>query len=157
VTWDDDRAEYDRMLARLEGLRSVSVEVGVLGDGEGLSDRDPETNVSVAITHEYGDPARRIPQRSFIRAALDRDRDEILDRMTIEAESVIRGRDPEQAAARVGLYAEERIRAFIRQGHVRPPLSPVTIARRPKGTTTPLLDTGQLVASITSAVIRSAP
>ena len=114
-----------------------------------------ETVVDIAAVHEFGSPAARIPERSFIRHTIDQKQDayrtQILNafRSTVLYAATKGAWRPETSVAlkRFGLRVEGDIKKRIAEG-IPPPLSPVTIAK--KGSTKALIDTGQLRASIAS-------
>lgn len=139
----------------LLGLREASkrpmkVRVGVLTDApkrERGGGSGPLSLVEVAAVHEFGAPAAGIPQRSFVRATVDTHRAEIEALQTRLLPKVLAGEMEEQAAldllgAKVASMMQNTIVASV-----PPPLKPETVAR--KGSSTPLVDTGQLRSSIT--------
>ena len=156
-------ARWRKMKRDLRSLRDVVVTVGIHGE-DGEREDGKVTNVQVAATHEFGNPAMRIPERSFIRSTIDEQQDGILDDMATAMDQTIQSGHIVRNMERVGIKTEVRIRKTLRDG-VKPALSPVTIERRRKklsggkpdnnkyGTTeTPLIDTGQLIQSIASKV-----
>lgn len=96
-----------------------------------------------------------IPERSFIRSTIDENRDEYRKEIKRLAALVLDGKlTEEKALAIFGLRVEGDIQARI-QGGIAPPLKAATIKRKTvagKKGTTPLIGSGQLVASITSEV-----
>jgi phage gpG-like protein len=132
------------------------VVVGVTGDRGSAPHRSGEgaTVVDIAAVHEFGDPSANIPERSFIRATVDAQakkyRAYISKGIDQElAQTVRSGSVPTQSLTlkRVGLMVEGDIKKRIAQG-IAPPNAPATIAR--KGSSKPLIDSGQLRASIAS-------
>ena len=128
--------------------RRVRIRIGVMGSdaasakkGDGSSGL---TVADVATFHEFG---LGVPKRSFIRDWVDEDSEEnhrLLRRM---ADDVARGRGTiSRAADRVALVMQAGMQERITDG-IAPPLDPATVER--KGSTTPLIDTGQLRSSIT--------
>lgn len=125
------------------------VDVGVIGSAGDAQAQDGEFTVAqLAEWHEFG---VGVPQRSFLRAWADAE--------TAKIEQVIRGLTKriiegkltrEQALEQFGAWAAGQVQAFISAGRVVPPLHPTTVAR--KGSSTPLIDTGQLRQSITYEV-----
>lgn len=110
--------------------------------------RKPITVGEIAEIHEYG--LGNNPERSFIRAWVDENPGKIRAAMTRVLEEVIKGkRTKEVAMNRFGLWAVGQMQKRISAG-ISPGLSPVTILR--KGSSIPLIDTGQLRASITYQV-----
>jgi hypothetical protein len=113
-------------------------EDGALTPSSGL------TVAEVAAFHEFG--TRTIPQRSFIRAWFDEslaeNRGLIRSQLTLAASGKI---SLESALARVALKCEADVKRRIRN-RIPPPLATSTIAR--KGSSVPLISTGQLRAAI---------
>jgi len=134
------------LLKALSAAKTPVVAVGVLGDG-GKYDDDGPTVLQVATEHEFG---IGVPKRSFIRDTVDINRDKILKRLRNAARVSLK--DPNGSAvamARIGLYVEGVIKRRIAAG-ISPANSQETIDR--KGSSKPLIDTGQLRNSIASEV-----
>ena len=100
--------------------------------------------VIIGAVHEYG--SRRVPMRSFLRSATDENRVRIeqlkgtmVDKIYTDSASV------RQALSVVGEFLTTKVKAKI-VAIKTPPLSLATIRR--KGSTNPLVDTGQLTQSI---------
>lgn len=141
---DRDRGWTDiRKQARKS--RKAHVAVGILG-AHGSRD-DGMTNAGIGTVHEYGAPEVGVPERSFIRATMDSKASEYralakrLGGMIASKQISI-----EQALGLFGARAVSDIRRRIQFG-IDPPLAPKTIRR--KGSSKPLIDTGQLVNAIT--------
>lgn len=108
----------------------------------------PLTVLEVAIMNEFGTDT--IPERSFIRAWVDLEGDEARKWMRALIKQVIRGAiTKEVALERFGQKVQGSIQARIADG-IPPPNAPATVER--KGSSTPLIDTGQLRSSITYKV-----
>ncbi len=131
------------------GARQASVEVGVLG---GLGEaRVPGGDVTVAQVAEWAELGIGQPMRSWLRAWVDLNEAEIQRRIGIEMRAVIAGqRTRATALARIGAWMVGSIQARIATG-IAPPNAQSTIDK--KGSSTPLIDTGQLRSSITSRVV----
>lgn len=142
---DSDRG-YKALLARLVGhKKKPRVEIGILeADGEKAHDGGV-TVADVATWAEFGTETE--PERSFIRAWFDEHEHQVRD----DIAKLMRGgkRTADQVLEIVGLRAVGQIQARIAAG-VPPPNAPSTIAR--KGSSTPLIDTGQLRSSISHRV-----
>ena len=140
------------LLARAKTLAAGRVvRVGVLADAakEERPGEKPSgmTLLEVAAAHEFGAPAAGIPQRSFIRATIDLHRDEIAQLQIALARRVIAGElTADQALDQLGAKVASWCQVRIAEG-IAPALHPDTIER--KGSSTPLVDTGQLRSSIT--------
>lgn len=128
------------------------VAVGVTGERGSAPHQGGEgaTVVDIAVAHEFG--AGRVPERSFIRDTIDAQAKKYraylnkgIDQEL--AQTVQSGSVPAQSLTlkRLGLMVKGDIQKRIAQG-IPPPNSPATIAR--KGSSTPLINTGQLRASI---------
>ena len=133
--------------------RGRVVDVGVMGqEGAGIYEGTGLTVADVASFHEFG---RGVPERSFIRAYVDENRAKIEDRLRVMAKRVISGqlRSFEEGLELIGLRIQAEIQARIRGG-ISPGLSDATIES--KGSSTPLIDTGQLLSSITYELRRIA-
>lgn len=142
------------LVGRIAGLRSgLSVTVGVHSDDANHthgSTGELLTVGDIATIHEFGAPAANIPQRSFIRGWYDESQAEIRAVLKTELAAVVSGkRTVAQAFERAALRFEGSVKERIRR-HIPPPLKPATIAR--KGSSTPLIDSGQLRNAIRARV-----
>lgn len=146
-----------RMLDRLKAS-APRVVVGIVGEEAIAAHRkgDGLTVVEIGAVHEFG--AGRVPERSFLRATFDQNRDHYQKFMTNglrrEVLDVAKTGDagPENRTLKqLGLKVEGDVKKRIAEG-IDPPLHPLTIAR--KGSSKPLIDTGQLRASIASEIRR---
>lgn len=139
------------MLARAREIAGGrGVRVGILAD-EPKRSREPQDSglslVEVALIHEFGAPARGIPQRSFLRAAIDEHAPDIRRLILAVAARALDGAiSPAQALDQIGAKVAGWVQTRIDQG-IAPPLKPETIAR--KGSSKPLVNVGQLKAAIT--------
>ena len=155
-----DRKAYKASVTEVFGTRRASVKVGVYGDkgAEPVEVREgekppPITVLDLAEFHEFG--LGNNPQRSFIRAYWDANTDRLKTMLLKLMEGVIaravRSGAPISDADRrgvlekLGLKMRGEIQARISDG-IEPPLQERTIIR--KGSSTPLIDTGQLRSSI---------
>lgn len=138
-----------RVLAELR-RSGGSVEVGILGTKAGRSKGEGITVGDVAEWAEFGIGQ---PQRSWLRAWVDNNEPAIRKRMEKEAQAVMRGeRTERQALQRLGVWlqgmCQKNLADFPANGFE--PNAPATIER--KGSSTPLVDTGQLRSSISHRV-----
>jgi len=135
-----------KLKALLRDSTTAKVTVGIHKE-QGSKTHGNATNIDVGVFHEFG--LGHVPQRSFVRGWVDSEISSIV--------TVISSPDVKKALVskqkipleRVALTLEAMMRARIVRG-IRPELSAQTIAR--KGSATPLIDTGQLVNSISSRV-----
>lgn len=167
----DDR----RWRSLLEAIKGdpARVRVGILADSTHSSapEGGKPTEISMlelAAIHEFGSPAAGIPERSFIRSTIENKRTQInqaiesivggamkklLARETLHAGDV--RESVKHSLGLLGTKVASMMRATIRQRQTTGPepqaLKPATIAR--KGSTLPLVDTAQLINSITYEVV----
>ncbi len=122
-------------------------------EGEGIN------NAELGYIHEFGAPEANIPARPFLVPGVESAKDEIAKRYKAGAKAVLEGRTTaEQVHHGVGIVAVNAVKEKITDGPFAP-LKPATVAarkRKHKGRTddnpTPLVDTGQLKASINYVV-----
>lgn len=127
--------------------------VGVLGNPPRENPEEP-TNVELAIKHEFGVLSERIPARSFLRMPTEVASADIaaVANSPTSINALLNGK-PEVALARMGIKAEAVIQeAFDTRGFGGwAPNSRLTIML--KGSSSPLIDTGQLRRAVTSDVV----
>lgn len=104
----------------------------------------------IAVFHEFG---LGVPERSFLRATYD-NQWRAWKRLTdsLKAKILIGDESAVKALAVIGQRIEADIKMAIRN-RIPPPLSPRTIRR--KGSSVPLIDTGQLINSIRYVVVNA--
>jgi hypothetical protein len=149
---DRDRGMKE-MMRRAREMRSLHVKVGVLQGKGAETSRGGITMAELSAIHEFGSPAAGIPERSHLRSTVDQNQAEYRDLIRTLAEKFS---DPNQGEAGVrqalnllGAKVAGDVQKAISSG-IPPPNSPATIRR--KGSSTPLVDTGQYRQSITWAV-----
>jgi hypothetical protein len=135
--------------AVLNRAHSLSVFVGFL---EGAHGKGPITNAQLAYIHEHGAPGANIPARPFLRPPIE-DNDaklvEILTKGLKRALNTLVVSDVDVAYERTGLAAVGMVQNYMSTGRFTP-LKPATVRR--KGSSQPLIDTGQLRQSVTHVV-----
>lgn len=143
--------------ALLERMRKAThpneLTVGI-HEAEGSAPKEEEdggsselTLAEIAAIHEFGYEEGGIPRRSFINDWADENEAKHKAQLETMAKAIVAGKvaSVEQGLARLGsLYAGE-VQKRIADG-IEPPLSESTVKR--KGSSTPLIDTGQLRASV---------
>lgn len=147
VTSRDHGAE--RTKRRLRDLAaSPAVEVGIIGDQAAADHGEGVTVGRLAEWHEYG---LGVPERSWLRGWVDSAESTIAEAMRRLTERSVKGRvTPQQAALQLGVWCVGKIQQRIARG-IEPALHERTIER--KGSSVPLIDTGQLRQSITSRTV----
>ena len=142
VLKDIDPKALDRLRQRLVGDNRV-VNVGV---PEGKREEDGTPVAMIAAVHEFGSPSQGIPERPFLRVAVQRNRQKYVRLNRINLVKMLRGQATvEQALGQLGEMAKGDVQTEIRSG-VFAPLKEATKKR--KGSDKPLIDTGQMVQSI---------
>ena len=142
VLKDIDPKALDRLRQRLVGDNRV-VNVGV---PEGKREEDGTPVAMIAAVHEFGSPSQGIPERPFLRVAVQRNRQKYVRLNRINLVKMLRGQATvDQALRQLGEMAKGDVQTEIRSGDFAP-LKPATIKR--KGSSRPLIDTGQMVQSI---------
>lgn len=140
-----------RLIARARELERgrLVAEVGILGeDGERPYG---EGDITVALVAQWAEFGLGQPMRSWLRGWADEEAAEIEARISEETRAILEGtRTQRQALDRLGVWAVGRIQARIARG-IDPPNAESTIAR--KGSSVPLIDTGQLRSSVTSRTV----
>ena len=159
-----DNNKIPKSLKNLTALQNATVDVGVLGD---------EEMKMIAAVHEYGvdikvtDKMRgylhtigihlkktttyiRIPERSFIRSGWDMNKKEVFRKVDRLLPQVVETDVDGGAFLRmIGLEVEGKLKDRLVELK-SPPNSSVTVQQ--KGSSNPLVDTGNLLASITYRV-----
>lgn len=141
---------YKALLRRVFGMKKPRIDVGLLeaDGGKEHEGSDSTTVLDVGTWNEFG--TDRIPARSFVRAWFDEAEGRKRQELGTLAKSVVAGkRTKEQALEVFGLGAAGEMQARISEG-VSPANAPSTVAR--KGSSKPLVDTGQLRSSLSYRV-----
>lgn len=132
-----------RRAVREIGKGGRGIRVGILSAEGGKTKSGGVTVAQVAEWAEFGVGQ---PRRSWLRDWIDGNEDRIFDRMTFEMLPVFLGEeDVETGLNRIGVWVVGELQANIRD-RIPPPNAPSTVAQ--KGSDVPLINTGQLVSSI---------
>jgi len=120
------------------------------GKGSGHEALDMSELIQVGAVHEYGAPKRNIPARPWLRSAFDENQGKINDIKIRLYKNIIDGKTNTQTAlGKLGLAFETMVKRKITTLR-EPALDPATIAR--KRSSNPLIDIGQMRASVQSVV-----
>lgn len=128
--------------------KRIHFRVGLVGPAAAA--KHPKAKMTIAelgVIHEFG--TSHIPQRSFIRAAIDENIDAIVDHHRRIAGDNFRGATLISSSHKFGRWLVAQIVDRI-NSNIPPPLSPLTVAR--KGHDLALVDTGVMRESITYEV-----
>ncbi len=133
-------------LADAKAGRPWTIDVGVIGPNASKAEGPGVTVGDVATWAELG---LGQPMRSWLRAYFEENESKIMDRVSKEMQAVIKGRSQKKALKRIGVFFVGQIQERI-SDKIPPPNAPSTIAA--KGSSTPLINTGQFRTSITSRI-----
>ena len=152
---------WEAIKKRIDALHGggAVVKIGVQGHQAAANHQGKHLTVAqIATIHEFGKVIRQprmrrtivIPERSFLRATVDLYREAIQRRNVLLTQGFVLGKFALRAALDLlGMYVVGLVKQRIANG-IAPPNSPWTIAQ--KGSSKPLIDTGQLRNSITHQV-----
>ncbi|HEI8864194.1 TPA: hypothetical protein ACWLTD_003268 [Morganella morganii] len=134
--------------ARIREVGKKKVVVGVPAATDGAR-KDGLSNATIAAAHEFGVPGH-IPERSFLRSTVGENKDKATGLLIRELKADIsQGDFSGRAFGIVGEKLSGEVKRKIQAG-INPELDPKTVAR--KGSSKPLIDTGNLLQSITYEV-----
>ena len=132
-----NHVNINKILKDITSLDGTVVSAGVMDS----------KNATKAAINEYG--TSKIPQRPFMRTAVSRHGKSWGEKSAKSVQSVIKGMPISQVTELVGMQMKADISSTLTNGPWTPN-SVVTIAK--KGSSRPLIDTGELRASITYKV-----
>lgn len=145
---DIDRG-WNRIKREFKKFKGAATIVGY-PEGESGTERHDNAGISLAslaAVHEYGSTARNIPERPFQRDTFERTKNHIQKVILNEFSKVLTNKQgAKKALAAVGEWYTGQMKNTLKKGSFTP-LSIKTIAK--KGSSKPLIDTGQLRNSIT--------
>lgn len=145
---------YKELVARVFGMGRPKITVGVHAQegSEAHEGEDGTTLADVATWNEFG--AGTVPERSFLRAWFDENQERIKEVIKRLLADVIAGKITEDVALeRLGLWMQADIQKRIANS-IPPPNAASTVAA--KGSSTPLINKGQLRSGITFKVEKGA-
>lgn len=147
-----------RIMRDLRALKDRPyVKVGVLAASGNHSNEDgTKSDMSVAdiaTVHEYGSSDGRVPERSFIRTTMDENEAALLALTArVKKDVILNGAPVLAALSKIGVIIRGLIQKKIASGDSDwPELAQSTIDA--KGSSKPLIDTGQLRQSINYEVV----
>lgn len=138
------RRQIDKLRTPYFALVGIHQSAGVEPKTDGM------TVATLGAIQHFGD-GKKIPARPWLDKGAESGTKEYLDTVR---EGIVENLDARRIMARVGNEAEGAIKQYITDLK-DPPNSPVTIAK--KGSSNPLIDTGNMRASVTSIVERKRP
>ncbi len=144
---------FKRIMRSIRAMAGRGASVGIHANEAQRTETGSLSNVQLGVVHEFGAPEAGIPERSFLRSSFDANRRKYETILTKGAKRIAGGRD--RAERVLGIAAEVAVADVINtiNAGVPPANAPSTVRR--KGSSKPLVDTGQLKASIKPVVGRS--
>lgn len=150
-------APWRALYKRLHDMHTLRARVGVLASKGGAKQHKDSgmTLIEIMAIHEFGSPAANIPERSPIRTTFYvRVADKLREVVAAITRAIVEnGMDVRKGIGVLGAWGASEVKNTITQTDLPPPLQPATIAR--KGSSKPLVDTAQLLNSITWEVVDS--
>lgn len=134
----------------LQQFKDSVVKAGVLAKDGSQQHSEGVTVFQIGMIHEFGVPEKNIPRRSFIRVPIENNIKEITKLIEHNHKLVSENAMSAKVALdRIGIKAQNTIKESFRNNDWKP-LKRATVKR--KGSSRPLIDTGQLIGSISYIV-----
>lgn len=134
----------------LQQFKDSVVKAGILAKDGSENHSEGITVFQIGMIHEFGVPEKNIPRRSFIRVPIENNIKEITklieNNHRLVSENVMSAKI---ALDRIGIKAQNTIKESFRNNNWKAN-SRATVKR--KGSSRPLIDTGQLIGSISYIV-----
>ena len=130
----------DKVLENVMELGGKQVKVGIQA---GSGSHDGVDILDIAIYNHFG--TRNIPSRPFVSDCFDKNQGQISEAKKRIVYRVMEGMPASAGLAQLGQWYQDVLKGHIRNGGWVPN-APATIKR--KGSSRPLIDTGQLVNSV---------
>jgi hypothetical protein len=147
-------------LENLKEMQNKSVFVGIPHDKDNRT-TDNKTNAMIGMEQEYGSAIKNIPPRPFLIPGIKDAQEKIAEVLKDGAKAALHGESIEKSLHKAGLIGQNSVKNKIVNGTFAP-LAESTLAARRRARkngisgTKPLIDTGQLLASISYVVIDDA-
>lgn len=143
---------WNAMARNVARSPKVSARVGIQGPEAEIDRGGGLTNAGLASIHEFGSPARNIPERSFMRSTFDEKQRVYQKELDRIAGAVLGGVRLEGEMLLLGEQYRADVIGRI-HSNIPPPLQPATVDRK-QGEATALIDTGQMINSIRAVVVK---
>lgn len=150
VKFEDKDLGFNQIKREMAELDNYYVGVGFPGDAENTQHKSGFNMASLALVHEFGTESGKIPARPFMKQTSKAFSKNVGALMTTLTRKVASGRlSAKKAHSQLGAYYEGKMKETITSGTFKPN-APATI--KLKGSSKPLIDTGQMRASISHVV-----
>lgn len=142
--------KWDEIHRNVRLAQRLVAHVGIL-ESKGGTTKPPGSDLSlveIGAVHEFGSADGRIPERSWLRSTfIVRRANALAARVAETARAIVAGADPRRAISLLGAWGASEVKSTITEIDIPPPLADSTVMT--KGSSKPLVDTGQLVNAIT--------
>ncbi len=138
VSFTEDERVFKAITKDHKILKEFEAVVGVLGSDASSMHKDDDgssiSNYELATVHEFGSDDGKIPERSFLRQAMDTNQNAITKKIIEVYLSVLEGKDPKKELGKLGEFARGLVlEQFKQEGDPKwPPLAPSTVLGRLK-------------------------
>lgn len=124
-------------------------------DGNTIIDHDVDL-AFIASLHEFGNESTNLPQRSFLRSTYNEKKDRIVKNLKIalKKQAASNNYDPESALRGVAVWMVGQVKKKFTSNDWEALKDPTRGGRNKDGKATPLVDTGQLRASIDYEIVK---
>lgn len=150
----NDDGSLQKFIENAEKLAG-HVEVGVLGDKTHIGGGGGKRHINMAdlaAIHVFGVPSQNIPKRDFVTPVIEQNQDKYIGYIEQKVIPILQGDVSMQEVWQfIGMEAKADIQNYMVNGKFAP-LSPKTIKR--KGSSKPLIDTGQLRQAVSYIVVK---
>jgi hypothetical protein len=147
VTKDTEGRGLNALKDIIENVDKKIVKVGL---PDSSHDDTNLTLAQIGAIHEYGAPSAGIPERPFLAASIRSNTSDLRRLNTVNVKLILHGRKTvEGALGQMGEMAKGMVQKYISEDNFVP-LQPATIAA--KGSSRPLVDTGQMRQSVSYVV-----
>lgn len=142
--------KFQDTVDRASGTGGVSIQVGLPDDRIHIPSGLPLAQIGTI--HEFG--LGHMPERSFLRGAVNANKSEIKRQFQVVTQKIIDGADAAMTLEAFALWGQGMVQEYTRNGTANfTPLKQSTIDRRKKGSSNPLNDTGAMVQGIIGVVV----
>jgi len=151
-----DLRKWNKLRADVAKFEGAKVNVGVLASKGGNAPHDGGkgiTLIELAAVHEFGSPEANVPERSFLRRTFIEQAQPFGEVCAKVAKGIVLGRfAPPQALTIIGEWGVAAVRRTITEGDGVPPPNAES-TKKAKGSSRPLVDTGQLLNAVAYDVV----
>lgn len=101
--------------------------------------------------HEHGSPMYRVPPRPWLTPAVEKNKDSIVKKMKKCADASLEGKDSDAELKKAALFVQNKVRKFATDPDNNWPENAESTIKK-KGSSNPMIDTGELRRSIVGIV-----